>query len=160
MSDTVGSRIAAAVRAATEAGLEFGESRQRDVVHYVLERDHWRVAIDVEPDRMIGMAVEARRPPEHTVSFQFDNDLYDIGGEKHRSFGVRLEADVVAFLDQLVRRSVLVGDHAGRLTMVIPLAEDVAVVTRRRFWTTTVTLTAEPMPFRDDELVPIQDWNG
>ena len=66
MSDPIGSRIAAAVRAATDAGLEFRESRQREVVQYVLERDHWRVAIDVAPDRMIGIAVEARRPPKQS----------------------------------------------------------------------------------------------
>ena len=43
---------------------------------------------------------------------------------------------------------------------MIPLAEDVSVVTRGRFWTKTVTLATDQMPCRDDELVPIQDWNG
>jgi hypothetical protein len=51
---------------------------------------------------------------------------------RRRRVGASLEADAVAVVDALADRKVLVGTTQGRLTMVIPVADQRAIVKRRR----------------------------
>jgi hypothetical protein len=158
MSDQAGSRIAAAVRATASAGLQFEERRENGARGFVLEAGHYRVEISAEAGRHIGLKVEARSESGPSLIYEFDDDLYDLVSDKHRGFGASLEADVLAFVDALADRKVLVGTTQERLTMVIPAADHIAIVKRHRFATSTTTYAPNKMPPLG--LVPLQEWRG
>jgi hypothetical protein len=148
------------VRAAASAGLQFEERREDGASGFVLEAGHYRVEISAEAGRHVGMKVEARAEGKPVLTYEFDNDLYDIASDKHRAFGGSLEADVLAFVDALADRKVLVGTTQERLTMVIPAADHVAIVERHRFATSTSTYASNKLPPLSRDLVPLQEWRG
>jgi hypothetical protein len=160
MSDPASSELASAMRATASAGLQFEERRENGADRFVLEAGHYRVEVSAEAGRHIGLKVEARSAGGASLIYEFDNDLYDIASDKHRAFGASLEADVLAFVNALAERKVLVGTTRGRLTMVIPAADHIAIVKRHRVGASTTTLVQSDMPPLSPDFVPLQEWRG
>jgi hypothetical protein len=157
VSDPVGSTIAPAVHA---TGLAFQESGEAGLRRFTLVADFWRVVVATECGRHIGLVVEAQFHDGRSIAYEFDNDLYDIGSDRHREFGRELEADVVAFLEHLARGEVLVGTIDHKPAIVIPQATEILVVTRGRVMTSTRTYKRHELPAPPEPLVALRDWRG
>ncbi|GAA1033782.1 hypothetical protein ABT279_18880 [Amycolatopsis sp. NPDC000673] len=100
----------------------------------------WQATVIVDPQRWLGMEFEARDPASgKRVTYDIDTDLYDISQERHREFAGDIERDIIEFLGNLRKGSMLRGTDGTKLVLVFPLDGSWVRVVRGRFLTSGST---------------------
>lgn len=99
----------------------------------------WQTTVIVDPRRWLGLEFEARVPATgKLVTYDIDTDLYDITQERQREFAEEIERDIIEFLDNLRKGSMLRGADGA---LVFPLDGSWIRVVRGRFLTSASTHT-------------------
>ncbi|MGK3207249.1 hypothetical protein [Amycolatopsis sp. MEPSY49] len=100
----------------------------------------WQATVVVEPGRWLGVEFEARDPVTgRSATYDIDTDLYGIARDGQRGFAEEIERDIVEFLGNLRKGSVLRGNDGAKFVLVFPLDGSCVRVVRGRFLTRAST---------------------
>lgn len=100
----------------------------------------WQATVIADPRRWLGVEFEARDPATgKLVTYDIDTDLYDISQENQREFAAEIERDIIEFLSNLRKGSMLRGTDGAKLVLVFPLDGSWVRVVRGRFLTSGST---------------------
>lgn len=100
----------------------------------------WQATVIVDPQRWLGVEFEVQDPASgKRVTYDIDTDLYDISQESQREFAAEIECDIIEFLGNLRKGSMLRGTDGTNLVLVFPLDGSWVRVVRGRFLTSGST---------------------
>lgn len=96
----------------------------------------WSVDIVIEPLRGLGLEFELRdlETGRH-VGYDIDTDLYDITRGEQREFVEGIERDIIEFVENLRRHTVLRGKEKSNVVIVFPLGGEYIRLVGGRFTT-------------------------
>lgn len=101
---------------------------------YYIKGTSYAVKVELYPQRWLGLEFTV---PEHKLIYPINTDLYDITASQHEKFAREIEADITALLKALLNRRVKYSLDGKKCRMVLPLAEQYALLKSGRLFSST-----------------------
>lgn len=116
----------------------------------------WQATVVVEPERWLGVEFEATDPATgRSATYDIDTDLYDIAQDGQREFAEEIERDIVEFLGNLRKGTLLRGNDGPKFVLVFPLNGSCVRVVRGRFLTSASTHAGLAAARAGGDFVPV-----
>jgi DNA-dependent RNA polymerase auxiliary subunit epsilon len=118
--------------------LNFIEEINGDVEIYKIQTGDFRLTFTITPKKWLGLEFEIHPIDDRKhIAYELDTDLYKFSVGKNREIAKSIEDDMLAFLEALMSKKILIGTNKGKEAVIMPLKDEYVLVTKGKFFTSS-----------------------